>query len=277
MDTAECREKAAAGGALGQFLRSVGRAGGRAALGAAGGAALSGIEEATGYADPNMTPWGHGGLFAGNMMAGALAAQPGFRRWMWRKPQAIGGAPAMGPNQPPTSYPTVWANKYRPVMATSGALAVAALPKYVSMADSSGQLARKLSDRLRNAPAEYWQPYFDPRGYIEGRADKAVRDFGASPAVRDFAGAAGTTLGGGITGAIAGGALGGMAGHLLARDDPTLGYEARRRRERWRTLLGLGGTAAGGIAGPLLLARYAPNLIPGLIQRGLGGAKPAGA
>jgi hypothetical protein len=242
---------------------------GQTMLGALGGAGLTAGELATGYADPNMN-WrgGKTGLLLGNMVLGGTMGNPYARQWLWRTTEARGRLPVV-PEGEPTMAQVPLGNSYHPFRALGIGAATTAMPRLASFGDTSYKLTKQLSDKMVSDP-NYFQPIVDPAAYGKDVASNAVKQVVGSPTAQVFGGALGNSLAGGVGGALVGGAAGKILGNLTASDDPSLSYEARRRRERLRSLLGWGGTIAGGVAAPWLLSKYAPNLIPNAIQDATG-------
>jgi hypothetical protein len=246
---------------------------GQTAIGAGLGAAKAGLESGAGILDPNISPEGRWAHFGLNVAGGAAMGNPAARRALFTRTTRLTGP---GPNGPLNLRQV---KPYLPAIAGAPS-AYVGLPWMVNLGDATKRFGRSAQRAIQTEG--FQEAMNDPAAYgkkvVSDAAAGAAREAGSSPAAREgmhaFGGSLGNAIGGGIGGSLVGGALGGIAGHLLAGDDESRDYETRRRRERWRTLLGLGGTVAGGVAGPMLLSRYAPNLIPNLLDRagGRGGA-----
>jgi hypothetical protein len=208
-----------------------------------------------------MSPEGKQWLVGINTALGAGIGNPHVRSRMFFKPKSYTSRSAVGGLAPVTKT----APAFRPYRALGTASVAAGAPKYVNMMDwvsRGGRLAQK------GIGSEDVQKLLtDPGGYAKEYVGRGAKELGESPASRAFAGGLANTLAGGIGGSMVGGAGGTLAGHLLAGDDETLDYKTRRRREMIRNVLGLGGTIAGGIAAPILLSKYAPNLIPSFTDK----------
>lgn len=276
------REKRGAGpgAAVGRAMRGAfgGNAAKQTAIGAGLGAATAGIETGTGVLDPNVSPEGKAWHLGMSTLGGAALGNPYFRSRAFMKPRSFSrGVGGLAPQ-------TKTAPQLRLGRVAATASAGAALPFYTNITDAGKKFSRVAQQGLSDPKTV--AAIADPTGFAAGvardAASGAAREAGKSPAAieaaRSFAGTAGNNIVGGIGGSLVGGALGGLAGHAFAADDPSLDYEARRRRERWRSILGLGGTVAGGVAAPYLLSKYAPNLIPNTVNKALPkAAGPGGA
>jgi len=229
--------------ALGAVLQS--------ALGLGGGAALSGAEFGTGYADPNLSPEGRGSLLGLNALAGLAIGNPAMRRFLFTKirPTAIKGAPGL--------YQAV----RKPALATMGgaALATTGLPKYVNLVDTVPKFTRQLQQNLEKNPRalEYLTDPSKAIGDIgKNRWQQTLDSEAAQVGGREFGRALGFGGAGILGGGLAGYGLGSGAGHLLAPDDASLAYGPRRRRESVRTLMKVLGGLGGAAVTPFLLAKY---------------------
>lgn len=251
------------------WLRPIGRALTSSLGGAAAGAALTGVEHATGWADPHMSPEGKWGLLAANMTGGALLGNRGVRRTLFTGPRfAMRNRGGLGT--------TLTATRGLRPGRVLGAVGVGvAAPKYVNLTDATAQGARRLQQSLAEPSSATSQLLGDPGGYVQDTAQnaaaaaarEAANSQGAREGMHAFGGTLANNLAGGAGGALLGGGLGYLGGQLLQPDDPNLSYEDRLAREKRRGLLARLGTLGGGIAGGLALPYFAPNFIPNMLAK----------